>query len=259
MPGQNRRQKWIITVVCVTPIVLFFVLCLIVFLGPDRKTEAARIDATRWKIGTIGTALDAFQADVGRYPTVKEGLRALIHCPYGKEQEKWRGPYLPSQDFTDTWGHEFLYICPSRYPGYGFDLISAGRDGQFGTKDDLTIGKEFIVRTRIRINALTKNLNAFRAAAGRYPSTQEGVAALYERPANLDAKRWKGPYAHQGPEDAWKTPIRYAYPSSQKGKKFDLVSAGPDKTFGTPDDLASGWDGTDLKTDITQGSMPVYH
>jgi len=36
------------------------------------------------------------------------------------------------------WGNEYIYVCPGIHNTDGFDLSSAGRDGQPGTADDIT-------------------------------------------------------------------------------------------------------------------------
>ncbi len=55
-----------------------------------------------------------------------------------------------------------------------------------------------------------------------------------ERPANLDT--WKGPYVDAVPNDPWKHPYIYRVPGNG-GKAYDLLSAGPDGSEGTADDI----------------------
>jgi len=60
---------------------------------------------------------------------------------------------------------------------------------------------------------------------------------------------WKGPYMRFKREDldgdgnvldAWKKPLRYAYPqSAHPSAPFTITSAGPDRLYGTADDLGN--------------------
>jgi general secretion pathway protein G len=78
-------------------------------------------------------------------------------------------------------------------------------------------------------------LEAFRLDTGRYPTTAEGLDALVTQPTGLAG--WIGPYVEQILPDKWGTPYRYVCPATTSTKPFELSSAGPDHTFGTPDDL----------------------
>ena len=81
------------------------------------------------------TALDTFDVDIGRYPTVAEGLAALTSAP--SNVTGWQGPYLPKPITLDPWGRPYSYMTPGKHNPRGFDLSSAGRDGVVGTADDL--------------------------------------------------------------------------------------------------------------------------
>ena len=76
-------------------------------------------------------------------------------------------------------------------------------------------------------------LQMFRIHNGRFPSSQEGLKVLQEKPG--DARSWKGPYLKTPKllKDYWGTSIKYKL----TGKKWSLRSAGPDKKFGTEDDV----------------------
>ena len=78
-------------------------------------------------------------------------------------------------------------------------------------------------------------LYLFYSDTGRYPTTAEGLLALVTQPPGLAG--WQGPYIEAVCPDQWGTPYRYTSPASAPKKPFDLTSAGPDRTFGTPDDL----------------------
>lgn len=99
------------------------------------RTEQARITAAQTQISTFGTALDAFEVDTGSYPRGGEGLQQLVVQP--ADVTGWRGPYLKSDIPLDPWGHAYVYEYPGRVNTAGYDLRSAGPDGQPDTADDI--------------------------------------------------------------------------------------------------------------------------
>ena len=89
------------------------------------------------QIQMISTALDLFRADVGRYPTTEEGLKALIKRPESIPPELWKGPYLKNAKLPkDPWGNPYVYYGPDseivRSKGYDYLIISYGADGKPG-------------------------------------------------------------------------------------------------------------------------------
>ena len=102
------------------------------------------------------------------------------------------------------------------------------------------------------ISATQSQLKLLRACLQRYaldmkdfPTTEQGLQALIECPADLDetvAARWKGPYTDGGelPKDAWGNDFQYEYPPTQGTSEYpDMWSWGPDGQDGTEDDICS--------------------
>jgi general secretion pathway protein G len=77
-------------------------------------------------------------------------------------------------------------------------------------------------------------LNAFEVDTGRYPTTDEGLRALVEKPGDLAG--WNRPYVEKLRDDPWGRPYVYRQPGSG-GKDFDLFSMGPDGTEGGNDNV----------------------
>jgi len=97
--------------------------------------------------------------------------------------------------------------------------------GYVGPKLFAQIGKSETKVTRAQIDALQKALDQYRIDIGRYPSAEQGLAALVNKPA--DEPRWTGPYlAKAVPADPWGRPYLYTMPG-QHGD-YDLVSYGRD-------------------------------
>jgi general secretion pathway protein G len=93
------------------------------YLG-DSKVKAAKL-----QIESFSSSLDLFYLDVGRYPTVSEGLSVLAQRP--GNAAAWNGPYLKTGSVPpDPWGHVYLYRSPGERGPY--QIVSLGSDGQEG-------------------------------------------------------------------------------------------------------------------------------
>jgi len=93
------------------------------YLG-ESKVKAARI-----QIESLGSALDLYYLDMGRYPNSSDGLAALVQRPGNAEE--WNGPYLKGGVVpNDPWGHAYLYRSPVEHAPY--EIVSYGSDGQEG-------------------------------------------------------------------------------------------------------------------------------
>ncbi|MFZ5510062.1 MAG: type II secretion system major pseudopilin GspG [Pseudomonadota bacterium] len=87
------------------------------------------------------------------------------------------------------------------------------------------IGKSEVKTARAQIDALEKALDQYRLDVGRHPTTEQGLAALYTRPAN--EPRWQGPYLRKPvPLDPWGKPYQYKQPGEHG--EYDLLSYGKD-------------------------------
>ena len=95
-----------------------------------------------------------------------------------------------------------------------------------GPKYFSQLGKSEVTIARAQIGALEKALDTYRLDVGRYPTTEEGLAALLAAPASGAAK-WNGPYLKKAvPPDPWGHPFQYRSPGS-KGE-LEIVSLGHD-------------------------------
>ena len=117
-------------------LVILGVLAAIVVPKFSGRTEQARRTAAVSQISTFGTALDAYEVDMGSYPQGRSGLNALLQQP--REGSGWRGPYLQKEIPLDPWGNAYIYESPGKHNPSGYDLSSPGPDGRAGNEDDLT-------------------------------------------------------------------------------------------------------------------------
>jgi general secretion pathway protein G len=87
------------------------------------------------------------------------------------------------------------------------------------------IGKSETKIAKAQIEAIVKGLEQYRIDAGRYPSADQGLAALMVAPAG-EAK-WAGPYMAKAlPLDPWGRPYLYRVPGEHGD--FDMFSLGRD-------------------------------
>ncbi len=87
--------------------------------------DKAKQDVARLDIENLGSTLDLFRLDVGRYPTQGEGLEALVEHPSGIEN--WNGPYLRKREMLiDPWQQPYVYRFPGQHGRY--DMYSLGAD-----------------------------------------------------------------------------------------------------------------------------------
>lgn len=129
------RQRGVTLIELLLVLVIITALAAIVVPRFAGRSEDARIAAARADIANFGVALDAFEIDMGRYPTTEEGLAVLVRPPM--EASKWRGPYLQRDIPNDPWGNPYIYEYPGRHNPYSYDLYSNGPDGQPGGGDDI--------------------------------------------------------------------------------------------------------------------------
>src|SRR5574342_1088327 len=97
-----------------------------------RQEEKAKLKAAQAQIELLGTALDTFRLDVGRYPTNDEGLQALRQKP--GSLDRWDGPYLKKDLPMDPWGKPHMYKSPGDHGPY--DIVSYGADSAPGGEGD---------------------------------------------------------------------------------------------------------------------------
>ncbi|MCG8693583.1 MAG: type II secretion system major pseudopilin GspG [Minwuiales bacterium] len=99
----------------------------------NAKTDAAGVQITQ-----LGTVLDLYRLEVGRYPSEDEGLNALHERP--ANAEKWDGPYVKkAESLIDPWGRPYRYRIPGQNGEYDLYTLGAdGREGGDGENQDVT-------------------------------------------------------------------------------------------------------------------------
>ncbi len=116
-------------------VVMLIIGVLAALVAPNfiKQGQKAQVKAAVAQMELLGTALDTFRLDVGRYPTTQEGLAALRQRPFGLD--RWDGPYLKKDVPLDPWSRPYMYRSPGD-AGRPYDLVSYGADGSPGGDGD---------------------------------------------------------------------------------------------------------------------------
>jgi len=88
--------------------------------------------------------------------------------------------------------------------------------------------KARVTTTKVNLKSLHASVNQFRMDTGRYPTEEEGLAALIEQPGDIENYE-PGGYLESTelPQDGWGNEFIYElYPES--GKPFVIISYGAD-------------------------------
>ncbi|MES2321023.1 MAG: type II secretion system major pseudopilin GspG [Pseudomonadota bacterium] len=95
-----------------------------------------------------------------------------------------------------------------------------------GPKYFAQLGKSEVTVAKAQMEAFEKSLDTFRLDVGRYPTSEEGMAALMVAPPTAAAK-WNGPYLKKGvPADPWGNPYQYKSPGAKT--EYEILSTGKD-------------------------------
>ncbi|RMH79736.1 MAG: type II secretion system protein GspG [Acidobacteria bacterium] len=89
--------------------------------------------------------------------------------------------------------------------------------------------------TKVQLKAVKDALEQYKLDNAFYPTTEQGLRALVEKPTTPPVpQRWRQ-YLDKVPKDAWDRELIYMSPGL--GRAFELRSMGPDGKEGTEDDI----------------------
>jgi general secretion pathway protein G len=98
---------------------------------------------------------------------------------------------------------------------------------------------------RTQIELLGVALDNYRLDNGAYPTSDQSLGALQEKPAREPIPiNWRGPYLKKAiPQDPWGRPYTYRSPGEHNPSGYDLWTLGRDGQPGGDDDNAdvSSW------------------
>lgn len=99
------------------------------------------------------------------------------------------------------------------------------------------LGKNKVRATKVQVEMLASAVERFNLDVGRYPTAQEGLSALIERPQDIPEDSWDGPYTEKDfvPKDGWGRDFIYEIGESSR---FIVKSLGADGAPGGQDENA---------------------
>ena len=113
----------------------------------------------------------------------------------------------------------------------GGNLFSALEDGKIDS-------------AKIQMKNFGGVLGQYRRHCNQYPTTEQGLDALINKPSGgRECKRYQpGGYMAEGTDSVPLDPWDGEYVYESDGRKFTIISAGPDLELGTEDDISSNDD-----------------
>ncbi len=106
-------------------LVILGVLATVAAIAVTGQADNARRSATMTSMQTIERGLKSYYLNTGAYPTTQETITVLV-------------PTYIEKAPLDGWRRPFAYFHPGQ-GGRDYDLISMGKDGEYGTEDDISI------------------------------------------------------------------------------------------------------------------------
>ena len=85
-----------------------------------------------------------------------------------------------------------------------------------------------VAKAKQDIQSLETALTMYRLDNSKYPTSEQGLAALSTQPTDPSIKHWRpGGYIQRISKDPWGNDYQYVYPGTH-GKEYDLFSLGAD-------------------------------
>ena len=82
-------------------------------------------------------------------------------------------------------------------------------------------------------------LAMYKLNAGFFPTTQQGLKALQDKPASTPIPRRWVQVMSKIPSDRWGSEYGYRFPGKKRSGEFEMYIKDPDLVENTPDDLSS--------------------
>jgi len=120
---QGERGMTLLEIMIV--VAILGLLATVVVSNLMNKFNNAKVQTTKIKINEVKSTINQYYTVVGDYP---DNMQDLVNPPEGLS------PFFDKVP-QDAWGKDLIYKPSSN--GDSFDVMSLGKDGQRGTKDDL--------------------------------------------------------------------------------------------------------------------------
>lgn len=131
----ERRDRGFTLIELMVVMMLLAILAAAIVPNVVGKSDKAKHTKAKTDIAMIESLLDQYYLDMGRYPTVDEGLRALYFKPED-DDGSWKGPYPKKPIPDDPWGNPYMYESPGTHSNAPYEVASFGKDGEEGGEGD---------------------------------------------------------------------------------------------------------------------------
>lgn len=121
-----RRDAGVTLVEMMVVIVIIGLITAIVVINVLPAQDRARHDKARADIAALEQALDLYRLEYGRFPSMEDGLEALVAPDAAKGRTE---PYIRRLP-DDPWGRPYQYVVPGAHGAV--DIYSLGADAQEG-------------------------------------------------------------------------------------------------------------------------------
>jgi len=163
------------------------------------------------RIKKIKRALETYKDDNGAYPTQEQGLKALIRKPPAEPSlAGWNGPYIDNRLLLsdDKRPYEYRIVIYGDMFTYRITLPASKKGKLYPEKR-----KDYLLKIEVH-HALAR----YKADNGAYPTREQGLKALMEKPKILPIPlNWNGPYLEGELKD--KQGKRYGYEVDEREER----------------------------------------
>ena len=138
-----RREAGFSLLEIMAVVVIMGLLMSIIGVNIAGQIDKARLATAKAQIAGLGSALEMYRMDHGRYPTTAQGLQALVTKPPDAPELSGypRRGYTKPDALLDPWSEPFQYTSPGNHEGDDYDIWTQGADQAPGGEDgDSDIG-----------------------------------------------------------------------------------------------------------------------
>ncbi|MFC4993621.1 type II secretion system major pseudopilin GspG [Rubritalea tangerina] len=96
-----------------------------------------------------------------------------------------------------------------------------------------------IQKAESEMQTLAGHLMNYKNLAGRYPTSEQGLDALINKPTSAPKPRRWDQTLKALPDDPWGNPYIYKMPGTKDSSTYELISYGADGQPGGDDDISS--------------------
>lgn len=100
-------------------------------------------------------------------------------------------------------------------------------------------GNAKLAQVEADFKTIDTSLMSYQLLAGNFPTTQQGLAALVNKPTGTPVPRRWSQISKKVPLDPWKNEYGYRFPGKKNAAEPEIYSKGPDGIDNTPDDLSN--------------------